>query len=175
MEYLSLEASRRASSLFPVAWISFCESSATAIFFHRSSLAASKGLDLGLFLVKDKNMDLNMPLGLAIDEEEEEVECLLRPLLSSGTTEIFSRACGRHLLQRTAVVPSSTPLASESDCLIFLGLPIILWGWWSGVGWCFGALGVVSLLCLCSSLYPSSFSHSWIYNIQNIKKKNSIK
>nr|DAD33726.1 TPA_asm: hypothetical protein HUJ06_012577 [Nelumbo nucifera] len=84
--------------------MSFCDRSATTS-FHCSSLAVEDddSDDLGLFLVKDKKIDLKSPLGLAFG-------CLLEPLMSIGTTEIFSREVGRHLLQDTE--RSSSSLAS---------------------------------------------------------------
>ncbi|KAL0550331.1 hypothetical protein IC582_014839 [Cucumis melo] len=112
MEYFNLEASRIASSLFLVAWINLCEISPKAI-FQCSSLAAKSVpslIGLGLFLVNDETIDFSIPLGLAIEKN-----CLATPLLSKGTTENFSRACGRHLLQDTDPVLTE---AAESGCFL---------------------------------------------------------
>lgn len=106
MEYFSLEASRMASSRFRVVWTSLLESSATTIFQWSSLAEAAAAVvvapsleDLGLFRWEiEERIDLNIPFGLAIERR------WTPPLLfSSGTTEIFSRLLGRHLLQETPV------------------------------------------------------------------------
>nr|DAD34290.1 TPA_asm: hypothetical protein HUJ06_004930 [Nelumbo nucifera] len=89
--------------------MSFYDRSATTS-FHCSSFVVedNDSDDPGLFLIKDKKIDLKRPLELAFG-------CLLESLMSIGTTEIFSREVGRHLLQDTKRSSSSLVFGHFQD------------------------------------------------------------
>lgn len=131
MEYLSLEASRMASSLLLVACTSLCESSETAI-LQCSSLSdadevsgAGDGDGRGVVRRDRPEMrDLKRPFGVGDDVEERELLWWWYFSTGNTTTEAFSRVDGRQSLQ-------DTPEKFAGVRRVF---PVGFFSW-RGVGW----------------------------------------